>query len=58
MDDKTRKIWDEISKMLRPKRSLLTDLESEEEIIWILQKHWQEAGINPDRINDNEKGCF
>ena len=58
MDDKTRKIWDEISKMLRPKRRLLTDLESDTEIIWILQKHWQDAGINPARINDNEKGCF
>ena len=68
MDEKTKRIWDEISKKMRPtrkkltassiKRSLLDDLKAEEEIIWILQKHWSDAEINPARINDNEKGCF
>ena len=58
MNDKDKKIWDEIGKKQRPKRSLLTDLQSEDEIIEILGKHWKDAGINPALINDNEKGTW
>ena len=37
---------------------IMADMDMEAEIVWILQGSWHDKQINPNRIPNEEKGCW